>query len=49
MGLTATRGTGCDYRICGHATPTPVADHIAAAVGFGSCARTPCEKAPVTG
>ncbi|SIO35204.1 hypothetical protein SAMN05443247_04301 [Bradyrhizobium erythrophlei] len=49
MDLTAARGTGRDYRISEYATPTPSADHIAAAVCFGSHARTQCEKVPVTG
>lgn len=40
---------GREYRISEHATPTPSADHIAATVGFGSHARTQCEKVPVAG
>lgn len=49
MDLTAARGTGRDYRISEYATPTPSADHIAAAVRFRSHARTQWEKVPVAG
>jgi hypothetical protein len=49
MDLTATRGTVRNYRISEHATPTLSADHIAAAICFGSNARIQCEKVPVAG